>query len=167
MALDSLVKDADLIGRLQAGGGEVVSAEQGYRLYEIAQGKSTIEEFLHDFGHRAVYEADLLNPRRAGGPSWVLEQVGGVREDTPARGLRGGSAQPALGGGPVVDSRAGGVDPREPARARPARVRNRSAPASGAGIEAALRLANALATLAGTQVAGRRGCPRGHQVRPG
>src|ERR1039457_3670920 len=81
MALDSLVKDADLIGRLQAGGGEVVSAEQGYRLYEIAQGKSTIEEFLHDFGHRAVYEADLLNPRWAEDPSWILEQVESIREN--------------------------------------------------------------------------------------
>ena len=88
MALDSLVKDADLIGRLQAGGGEVVSAEQGYRLYEIAQGKSTIEEFLHDFGHRAVYEADLLNPRWAEDPSWILEQVESIRENPPARDPR-------------------------------------------------------------------------------
>jgi pyruvate,water dikinase len=57
-------------------------------LYEIAQGKSTIEEFLHDFGHRAVYEADLLNPRWAEDPSWILEQVESIRENPPARDPR-------------------------------------------------------------------------------
>jgi pyruvate,water dikinase len=88
LALDWLVKDADLIARLQAGAGGVASAEQGYRVYEIAQGKSTMEEFLRDFGHRAVYEADLLNPRWAEDPSWILEQVQSIRENPPARDPR-------------------------------------------------------------------------------
>jgi pyruvate,water dikinase len=88
MALAALVKDADLIARLQAGAGGVASAEQGYRVYEIAQGKATIEEFLGDYGHRAVYEADLANPRWAEDPSWILEQVESVRANPPARDPR-------------------------------------------------------------------------------
>jgi pyruvate,water dikinase len=88
MALDALVKDQDLIARLQAGGGGVASAEQGYRLYEIAQGKATLEGFLRDFGHRAVYEADLLNPRWAEDPTWILEQLQRIRENPPARDPR-------------------------------------------------------------------------------
>ena len=88
LALEGLVKDAELIARLQAGAGGVASAEQGYRVYEIAQGKTTMEEFLRDFGHRAVYEADLLNPRWAEDPSWILEQVRSIRENPPARDPR-------------------------------------------------------------------------------
>jgi rifampicin phosphotransferase len=88
LALDSLVKDAGLIARLQAGTGAVASAEQGYRLYEIAQGKSTVKEFLHDFGHRALYETDLANPRWSEDPSWILEQVQAIRRNPPARNPR-------------------------------------------------------------------------------
>jgi len=55
MALDALLGDADLIARLQAGAGGVTSAEQGYRIYEIAKNKATLEDFLREFGHRAVY----------------------------------------------------------------------------------------------------------------
>jgi pyruvate,water dikinase len=93
LALDALVKDADLIARLQAGGGGVASAEQGYRVYEIARGTSTMEEFLRDFGHRAVYEADLANPRWAEDPSWILEQVQAIRENPPARDPRETAAE--------------------------------------------------------------------------
>src|ERR1035441_9422904 len=93
LALDALVKDADLIARLQAGGGGVASAEQGYRVYDIAQGKATIEEFLRDFGHRAVYEADLANPRWAEDPSWILEQVQAIRQNPPARDPRETAAE--------------------------------------------------------------------------
>lgn len=78
-ALDKIVRDPALIARLQAGSGLVASAEQGYRLYDIAQGRSTLEQFLHDFGHRGVYEADLLNPRWAEDASWILEQIGLIR----------------------------------------------------------------------------------------
>jgi pyruvate,water dikinase len=93
LALDALVKDADLIARLQAGGGGVASAEQGYRIYEIARGASTMEEFLRDFGHRAVYEADLANPRWAEDPSWILAQVQAIRENPPARDPRETAAE--------------------------------------------------------------------------
>jgi pyruvate,water dikinase len=93
LALDGLVKDADLITRLQAGAGGVASAEPGYRLYEIAQGKSTLEEFLYDFGHRGVYDCHLLNPRWAEDPSWILEQVQRIRENPPARDPRETAAE--------------------------------------------------------------------------
>jgi rifampicin phosphotransferase len=83
MALDALVKDADLIARLQAGAGGIASAEQGYLLYGIAQGKVTLEEFLRDFGHRTIYEADLANPRWAEDPTWILEQVESIRKNPP------------------------------------------------------------------------------------
>jgi rifampicin phosphotransferase len=88
LGLDTIVKDAGLINRLQAGSGAVASAEHGYRLYEIARGKSTVEEFLRDFGHRGVYETDVVNPRWAEDPSWVLEQVQAIRDHPPERDPR-------------------------------------------------------------------------------
>jgi pyruvate,water dikinase len=88
VALEKLVKDADLVARLQAGAGGVTSAEQGYRVFEVAQGKATMEEFLRDFGHRAVYEADLRNPRWAEDPSWILQQVEELRKNPPGRDPR-------------------------------------------------------------------------------
>src|ERR1019366_3512288 len=93
LALDGLVKDAGLIARLQAGAGGVASAEPGYRLYEMAQGKSTMEEFLRDFGHRGVYECHVLNPRWAEDPSWIVEQVERIRENPPARDPREAAAE--------------------------------------------------------------------------
>ncbi len=83
-ALDQLVRDPALVSRLQAGSGLVVSAEQGYRLYDVARGRATLEEFLHDFGHRGVYEADLLNPRWAEDPSWLLQQIDAIRANPTA-----------------------------------------------------------------------------------
>jgi len=92
LSLEAIVKDAGLIGRLQAGSGAVDSAEQGYRLYEIAQGQSTVEAFLREFGHRAVYETDMRNPRWAEDPSWILEQVAALRANPPARDPRQSAA---------------------------------------------------------------------------
>jgi pyruvate,water dikinase len=93
MALDSLLGDASLIARLQAGAGGVTSAEQGYRIYEIAKNKATLEDFLRDFGHRAVYEADLLNPRWAEDPSWIVEQIESVRLNPPESDPREAAAK--------------------------------------------------------------------------
>ena len=84
MALNTLLGDANLIARLQAGAGGVASAESGYRIYDIAKNKASLEEFLRDFGHRAVYEADLLNPRWVEDPSWIVEQVESLRMKPPA-----------------------------------------------------------------------------------
>ena len=66
----------------------MASAEQGYRLYDIATGKATLEDFLHEFGHRTVYESDALNPRWAEDPSWVIEQVNLLRAHPPERDPR-------------------------------------------------------------------------------
>ena len=88
LGLEAIVKDSALINRLQAGGGTVASAEHGYRLYEIARGNSTVEDFLRDFGHRAVYETDIANPRWVEDPSWIVEQVEAIRANPPPRDPR-------------------------------------------------------------------------------
>jgi len=89
LALENIVKDSGLVNRLQAGSGGVASAEHGYRLYDIAQGRSTVEDFLRDFGHRAIFETDIANPRWAEDPSWVLEQVAAMRSNPPRRAVAG------------------------------------------------------------------------------
>ncbi len=93
MGLETLVKDKALIGRLQAGTGAVTSAEHGYRLYEIASGKATVEEFLRDFGHRGVYETDVMNPRWIEDSSWVQEQVDAIRRNPPPPDPREAAAE--------------------------------------------------------------------------
>jgi len=93
LALDALVKDADLIARLQTGSGDVASAEPGYCLYDVAQGKERLEDFLRDFGHHAIFEADFLNPRWAEDPSWILEQIRFIRENPATHDLRETAAE--------------------------------------------------------------------------
>jgi len=93
LALESVIKDSSLISRLQAGSGAVASAEHGYRLYDIALGRCTVEAFLHDFGHRAVFETDIRNPRWVEDPSWVLAQVEAIRANPPERDPRESAAE--------------------------------------------------------------------------
>lgn len=93
-----------LMARLLAGSGEVTSAEQGYRIGDLAGAarsdpaalawlqrrepaqtwgtlpsnspfRHEFARFLGDFGHRAVYEADVINPRWHDNPGYILEQV--------------------------------------------------------------------------------------------
>jgi pyruvate,water dikinase len=52
-----------------------------------------MEAYLHDFSHRAVYEADLLNPRWAEDPSWLLEQVNSIRQNPQPRDPRETAAE--------------------------------------------------------------------------
>src|SRR6185369_2873887 len=92
------------MGKLLAGTGSVTSAEHGYAVYQLAAAARTdpaaiewlaspapgtdwvklpagsafraaLERFLQEFGHRAVYEADYLNPRWAEDPTYILDQV--------------------------------------------------------------------------------------------
>ncbi|HKS15696.1 MAG TPA: PEP-utilizing enzyme, partial [Planctomycetota bacterium] len=109
-----------LLTRLVAGVGGVASAEQGFRIQDlatIAKGdfaalewlktrgtdwtslpatsafRGEIDRFLKDFGHRAVYEADVLNPRWGDDPSYLLDQVRAHLDFEPlrrdaARGIR-------------------------------------------------------------------------------
>ncbi|KKM10333.1 hypothetical protein SY88_14110 [Clostridiales bacterium PH28_bin88] len=90
---------------LLAGSGKVTTAEHGYRLYDLAavartdaeaaayltrhpldpQGwrslpasspfRRELERFLEEFGHRAVYEGEIANPRWNEDPTYLLEQV--------------------------------------------------------------------------------------------
>ena len=94
-----------LAAGMMAGSGEVVSAEHGYRLYDLAGAAATdaaarvylerrpldpqgwqrlpldspfrraFEAFLEDFGHRSVYEGEMANPRWREDPTFLLEQV--------------------------------------------------------------------------------------------
>jgi phosphohistidine swiveling domain-containing protein len=94
-----------LAAALMAGSREVVSAEQGYRLYDVAaaaahdpaartslattpldpQGwrrlpesspfRQALAAFLDDFGHRGVYETELANPRWNEDPTYLLDAV--------------------------------------------------------------------------------------------
>jgi pyruvate,water dikinase len=92
------------MGKLLAGTGSVTSAEHGYAIFQLAdaakndeaarrwlesrapgtgwvnlpQGSrfpAALAAFLEQFGHRAVYEADYLNPRWAEDPTYILDQV--------------------------------------------------------------------------------------------
>jgi rifampicin phosphotransferase len=91
-----------LMARLLAGSGEVTSAEQGYRIADLARTvqnnpealawlgrrqpaqtwdvlpphspfRRELARFLEDFGHRAVYEVDVLNPRWCDAPGYILD----------------------------------------------------------------------------------------------
>jgi rifampicin phosphotransferase len=93
-----------LMTRLLAGSAAITSAEQGYRVYELAQAarhdviardwlasdapartwadlpqgspfRRELARFLDEFGHRGVYEADPANPRWAEDPGYILDQV--------------------------------------------------------------------------------------------
>ncbi|MGE3179946.1 MAG: PEP-utilizing enzyme, partial [Vicinamibacterales bacterium] len=118
-----------ILSRLLAGGGNVTSAEQSYRLHTLAEVarsdaaamhwlaqdapattwttlpdaspfRRELSRFLDEFGHRAVYEADILNPRWADDPGFIVDQIrahlrGPVREsprDAAARTRQDGDA---------------------------------------------------------------------------
>ncbi len=96
---------SSLATALLAGGGQVTSAEHGYRLFDLAavarqdpaaraclnqtpldpQGwrqlpagspfRGEMEKFLDEFGHRGVYEAEIANPRWNEDPGYLLEQI--------------------------------------------------------------------------------------------
>ena len=106
-----------LMGRLLAGTGSVTSAEHGYALFELAVAaridgaalewlesgapanewvklprqspfRAALARFLDQFGHRAVYEADYLNPRWEEDPTYILDQVRYVLAHPQATGAR-------------------------------------------------------------------------------
>lgn len=106
-----------LFGGLLAGSGAVTSAEQGYRIADLARAaqqepevrqwlqsralaqtweqlpahslfRRELGRFLHEFGHRAVYEADVMQPRWVDDPTYILEQVRRLLEHPPERDAR-------------------------------------------------------------------------------
>jgi len=107
-----------VMGRLLAGTGSVSSAEHGYAVLHLANiartdpaaldwlkvksspvdlttldehspFRTALQAFLDRYGHRAVYEADMLNPRWAEDPTYVLDQVRLVLADAAAFSVRG------------------------------------------------------------------------------
>jgi pyruvate,water dikinase len=94
-----------MLNALSAGSGGVTSAEHGYRLADLAAAarddadarayladpdahafgwrrlpaespfRAALERYLSDFGHRAIYEAEIANPRWNDDPSFPLEEV--------------------------------------------------------------------------------------------
>jgi pyruvate,water dikinase len=106
-----------MMGKLLAGTGSVTSAEHGYAIFRLAaaarhddvarrwlesaapgtgwvslpQGsafRAALAAFLEEFGHRAVYEADYLNPRWAEDPTYILDQVRFLLANPQAPGHR-------------------------------------------------------------------------------
>jgi phosphoenolpyruvate synthase/pyruvate phosphate dikinase len=103
-------RGAALLTTLCAGSGDVASAEQGYRISELADAarsdlealawlqsgrpatswmelpadsrfRRELDRFLNEFGHRACEEADFVAPRWAEEPSPILDQVRFVLEN--------------------------------------------------------------------------------------
>jgi pyruvate,water dikinase len=104
-----------LAGALMAGSGQVTSAQHGYRLYDLAdaarrdptaqaylaqtpldpQGwrrlpedspfRAAMEQFLAEFGHRAVNEIEISNPRWNEDQTYLLEQVRFLLTAVPGR----------------------------------------------------------------------------------
>src|SRR5262249_47082257 len=98
-------RGAAMLNALSADSGGVTSAEHGYRLSELAaiartdavgrayladaeadphgwrnlpadsQFRAAFDRFLVDFGHRAIYEAEISNPRWNDDPSFLLDEV--------------------------------------------------------------------------------------------
>jgi len=104
---------------LLIGQGKITSAEQGYKLIELAEiarndpkvqqffltesflplswetiipegsnFKQKFREFLQEFGHRAVYELDLNNPRWHDDPSYLLNHIRGILDTADLNKLK-------------------------------------------------------------------------------
>jgi len=118
--MDSLIKTLEkyfpgkgkaYANTLMAGRGDIPSAEQGYRLVELAETargdaaarrffsgdnyhpllwekelpeespfKQSFRNFLAEYGHRGVYEMDIINPRWRGDPSYPLNVIRSTME---------------------------------------------------------------------------------------
>lgn len=99
-------KGKALLNALMAGGGDITSAQHGYRLVEMAEiarrddaarrffsnepfnpllwekelpeespFKNSFRNFLAEYGHRGVYECDVMNPRWREDPSYLLKTI--------------------------------------------------------------------------------------------
>lgn len=104
---------------LMAGGGDITSAQQGYRLVEMAEiaredpaarrffgdqpfsprrweemlpedspFKQSLRSFLAEYGHRAVYELEIINPRWREDPGYLLEVVKDTMETADLAKIR-------------------------------------------------------------------------------
>lgn len=64
-------RGADLTRRLTTGLDNDTTVEQNVLLYRVAKGEATMEEFLARFGHRAVNEMELAQPRWREDPAYL------------------------------------------------------------------------------------------------
>lgn len=120
MVLTKIAPDdaATLASDVTAGSGNVVSAEYGHRLFDLAQiarddadaralldaeptdgspwrrlphaspFRRELEGFMDDFGHRGVYEVDIGNPRWIEDATYILEQINHLLDADIGRDLR-------------------------------------------------------------------------------
>lgn len=104
---------------LMAGVGRITSAEQGYRLVELAEKaridaaarqflegesfnpliwekaipetspfKESFRDFLEQYGHRGIYETDIINPRWREDPSYLLNIITSTLETADSAWIR-------------------------------------------------------------------------------
>lgn len=63
------------------------------RLPEASPFRRELERFIADFGHRAVYEVDIANPRWVEDPTFILEQIRLLLETGPSGDFRAAGTQ--------------------------------------------------------------------------
>lgn len=99
-------KGQAMVNALMAGGGDITSAQHGYRLVEMAEVargdtaarkffssenynplswerelpqespfKQSLRKFLAEYGHRGIYEMDIINPRWREDPTYLLNTI--------------------------------------------------------------------------------------------
>ena len=56
--------------------------EQGIAIHDVARGKRTLDEFIEEYGHRAVEEMELSRPRWREDPSYVKQILGVYQSPT-------------------------------------------------------------------------------------
>jgi len=70
---------ADLTAQLTSGLDDDPTIEQNLLLYRVAQGQATMEQFLAKFGHRAVNEMELAQPRWRQEPEYIENMLSAYR----------------------------------------------------------------------------------------
>ena len=70
---------ADLARRLTTGLDHDTTVEQNVLLYRVARGQASLAEFLEKFGHRAVNEMELAQPRWREDPAYLERMVASYR----------------------------------------------------------------------------------------
>jgi pyruvate,water dikinase len=68
-------KGGDLTRQLTSGLKGDSTVEQNIMLYRVSQGKATLEQFLERFGHRAVKEMELAQPRWREDDSYLRKMI--------------------------------------------------------------------------------------------
>jgi len=75
-------KDTVLVRSLVMGLEGDLTVETNLKMWEVACGKISLEEFLSKYGHRAVNEFELAQPRWREDPSFVKKMVDSFKQNT-------------------------------------------------------------------------------------